>query len=401
MDSNMNFGGGANPLTRQTSIYSLTVDEFQRTWSGIGKDFGSMNMDELLKSIWNAEETQAVTSNGGGAGQGGIVGVPGSLQKQGSLTLPRTLSQKTVDEVWKDLFKENEGLGNGAGGEEAVSNLPLRQRTLGEMTLEEFLVRAGAVKEETQTQQVEMPIDGGFYGHLPSTCNNIAKNNAGLALSFLQQSQKNGLVAPVQNPNLASVQDNQPSQCQQQLLFLEPTTMGFASPVNPLNLSQLVSNPAKSMTGITEPSNCNSVIQLGGIMKAGIGAAVPTGMGSSVTSHISPAVSNNTVDSLSASPVPCAFSQGRKPNVALEKVVERRQRRMIKNRESAARSRARKQAYTLELEAEIAKLKELNQELQKKQDKFMEMQKNQILQTVNGNLGNKRLCLRRTLTGPW
>lgn len=25
----------------------------------------------------------------------------------------------------------------------------------------------------------------------------------------------------------------------------------------------------------------------------------------------------------------------------------------------------------------------------------------QILQTVNTNLGNKKLCLRRTLTGPW
>ncbi|KAK4743293.1 hypothetical protein SAY87_001294 [Trapa incisa] len=36
------------------------------------------------------------------------------------------------------------------------------------------------------------------------------------------------------------------------------------------------------------------------------------------------------------------------------------------------------QAYTLELEAEVTKLKELNQELQKKQDDFMEMQKNQF-----------------------
>jgi len=40
---------------------------------------------------------------------------------------------------------------------------------------------------------------------------------------------------------------------------------------------------------------------------------------------------------------------------------------MIKNRESAARSRQRKQAYMMELEAEVAKLKELNDELQKKQ----------------------------------
>ncbi|KAJ6407910.1 hypothetical protein OIU84_011256 [Salix udensis] len=48
----------------------------------------------------------------------------------------------------------------------------------------------------------------------------------------------------------------------------------------------------------------------------------------------------------------------------VEKVAERRQRRMIKNRESAARSRARKQAYTVELEAELNQLKEENKQLQ-------------------------------------
>ncbi|KAL9666935.1 hypothetical protein QQ045_001279 [Rhodiola kirilowii] len=51
-------------------------------------------------------------------------------------------------------------------------------------------------------------------------------------------------------------------------------------------------------------------------------------------------------DLTSVSPVPYVFSggiRGRRANGALEKVVERRQRRMIKNRESAARSRARKQ----------------------------------------------------------
>uniref|UniRef100_A0ACD5UFM8 Uncharacterized protein n=1 Tax=Avena sativa TaxID=4498 RepID=A0ACD5UFM8_AVESA len=39
---------------------------------------------------------------------------------------------------------------------------------------------------------------------------------------------------------------------------------------------------------------------------------------------------------------------------------DRRQRRMIKNRESAARSRARKQAYTNELELELAQLRREN-----------------------------------------
>ncbi|CAA6657936.1 unnamed protein product [Spirodela intermedia] len=41
----------------------------------------------------------------------------------------------------------------------------------------------------------------------------------------------------------------------------------------------------------------------------------------------------------------------------------RKAKRMIKNRESAARSRARKQAYTTQLEDEIKRLKERNLEL--------------------------------------
>ncbi|KAL2545661.1 ABSCISIC ACID-INSENSITIVE 5-like protein 7 [Forsythia ovata] len=90
------------PLARQSSIYSLTFDEFQNSLAGPGKDFGSMNMEDLLKSIWTAEETQAMAfcpAVGDGMAPGG------NLQRQGSLTLPRTLSQKTVDEAWRDVLK--------------------------------------------------------------------------------------------------------------------------------------------------------------------------------------------------------------------------------------------------------------------------------------------------------
>jgi hypothetical protein len=48
-------------------------------------------------------------------------------------------------------------------------------------------------------------------------------------------------------------------------------------------------------------------------------------------------------------PLPFSFEgmiRGRRHGGGVEKVVERRQRRMIKNRESAARSRARKQVST-------------------------------------------------------
>ncbi|KAF3777485.1 ABSCISIC ACID-INSENSITIVE 5-like protein 5 [Nymphaea thermarum] len=48
-----------------------------------------------------------------------------------------------------------------------------------------------------------------------------------------------------------------------------------------------------------------------------------------------------------------------------QNIVEKKQKRMVKNRESAARSRARKQAYTSQLEYEIAALTKENQLLLK------------------------------------
>ncbi|XP_065882153.1 ABSCISIC ACID-INSENSITIVE 5-like protein 3 [Euphorbia lathyris] len=53
------------------------------------------------------------------------------------------------------------------------------------------------------------------------------------------------------------------------------------------------------------------------------------------------------------------------------KTIERRQKRMIKNRESAARSRARKQAYTDKLENEVSELKKKNAWLRKLKEKEM------------------------------
>ncbi|KAG8390017.1 hypothetical protein BUALT_Bualt01G0039500 [Buddleja alternifolia] len=143
----------------------MTFDEFQSTLTvgGIGKDFGSMNMDELLKSIWSAEENQNIGSaaaiaagGGGGGGQEGN----GYLQRQGSLTLPRTLSQKTVDDMWQDISNEHgEAKGGGGGG---CFSMPQRQQTLGEVSLEEFLVRAGVVKEEAQ--MATKPNNVGLFG---------------------------------------------------------------------------------------------------------------------------------------------------------------------------------------------------------------------------------------------
>ncbi|KAK4341286.1 hypothetical protein RND71_039787 [Anisodus tanguticus] len=337
-------------LGRQSSIYSFTFDELQST-CGLGKDLGSMNMDDLLKNI---EESQALPSSAGG----------GNLQREGSLTLPRTLSQKTVDEVWKHFQKEtvNADDGSGTGG----SNFGQGQSTLGEMTLEEFLVRAGAVRDDMQPT--------GYSNDVTFT--QPSNNN----IAFQQATQ----IAGNNIFNVVSTTSSQ--QKPQQPLFPKQTTVEFASPMQLGNTAQLASPGTRAP--ISNPSaNTTSIMQCG-VMSTAVKGGSPVNL-----------------DTSSLSPSPYAAcgegGRGRRSCASFEKVVERRRKRMIKNRESAARSRDRKQAYTLELEAEVAKLKEIKHELQKKQAEFIEKQKNQLLENMNMPWENKLICLRRTVTGPW
>nr|AHA43414.1 abscisic acid-insensitive 5-like protein [Solanum nigrum] len=391
-------GNGDFPLARQSSIYSLTFDELQTTFSGLGKDFGSINMEELLKSIWTAEESQAVTSSTGG-GEDGNAPI-GNLQRQGSLTLPRTLSQKTVDEVWRNFQKETT-VSTKDGSDTGKSNFGQRQSTLGEMTLEEFLVKAGVVREDMQSTSNSSGIT--FNSGLSQQ-----DNNNGLNIAFQQPTQNTGpLINQIAADNMLNVfgamgSQQQPPQ-QQQPLFPKQTTVAFASPMQLSNNGNLASPRTRApAVGMSSPSvNTNNIAQGGVMGMAGFHNGVSPVKGGSPGNDF---VARSNVDTSSLSPSPYAFSEGgrgRKSGSSLEKVVERRRRRMIKNRESAARSRARKQAYTLELEAEVAKLKEINEELRKKQAEFIEKQKDQLVNKRNMPCGYKLRCLRRTLTGPW
>ncbi|KAM0918199.1 hypothetical protein ACQ4PT_008824 [Festuca glaucescens] len=317
-------GSGGAALARQGSIYSLTFDEFQTALGGAGKDFGSMNMDELLRNIWTAEESNAIAAAAAPPASN-VDAQPQpqpqqqAILRQGSMTLPRTISQMTVDEVWRDLM--------GFCDEEPDGPLPpqphpqaQRQPTLGAMTLEEFLVRAGVVREDMGDQTV---------------------------------------VVPARPQPLFPPQGN-----------VVATTMQMGN----------------------------------GVVGQGAGG------GMTVAAPTTPVVLNgfgkmegDDLSSLSPVPYPFDTAMRARKGPTVEKVVERRQRRMIKNRESAARSRQRKQAYIMELEAEVAKLKENNEELQKKQVEMLQKQKNEVIERIEQQLGPKakRFCLRRTLTGPW
>ncbi|KAJ8766807.1 hypothetical protein K2173_008361 [Erythroxylum novogranatense] len=223
-------------LTRQSSWYSLTLNEVENQLGNLGKPLGSMNLDELLKSVWSTDATDSVGMDIE------TLSSASSLQRQASLTLARALSGKTVDQVWKEI---QQGQKNRFG--EEIKG-PARESSFGEVTLEDFLVQAG--------------------------------------------------------------------------LFAEPSL-----------------------------SPC---IELGSI-----GAVTPQSFPQKLV--LSPSPSTGTLSDTTS---------GRKRNgpEALEKSIERRLRRKIKNRESAARSRARKQAYHNELVSKVSRLEEENQKLKKEKE---------------------------------
>ncbi|KAL7174472.1 hypothetical protein ACSBR2_033678 [Camellia fascicularis] len=223
------------PFSRQNSWFGLTLEEIDNQLGDLGKPLGSMNLDELLKNVWTAEANKSTGMDTDSSSSAS------SLQRQASLSLARAFSGKTVDEVWRDIQQ-----GQKMKNVEQMKGQE-REQTLSEITLEDFLVKAGLFAE----------VSSGPF---------IRADNA--------------------------------VTCQ------KPTPQIGLSP-------------------------------------------------------------STSIDTLSDTPAP-----GRKRHAtdAIERTIDRRLRRKIKNRESAARSRARKQAYHNELVNKVSHLEEENMKLLKEKD---------------------------------
>lgn len=245
----------SNPDRTRPSSSPPPVHSFaDRLHSDHSLRFGSLNMDEIIKSIYadsNALAGSCCSSSGG---------------------------SKLVDDVWREIV-------NGGGG--AGSGDP-------EMTLEDFLTKAGAVREEdVRVSQIPPPpapaadVSGGF---------------------------KVDSLVNVENCQFPVVMQNGPGG-----FGLESPHLGFG----------------------------NGVVAMGGNGGAR------------------------------------GKRRAMAEEIPLDKATQQKQRRMIKNRESAARSRERKQAYTVELEALVAQLEEDNARLlievaERKKKRLMQLMENLI-----------------------
>ncbi|KAL9260949.1 FD-like protein [Drosera capensis] len=107
------------------------------------------------------------------------------------------------------------------------------------------------------------------------------------------------------------------------------------------------------------------------------------------------------------SPFLASFPQKRFGDERCEGGGDRRHKRMVKNRESAARSRARKQVYVNELEEEVTYLREENTRLKKQQEQQLQHMMREARGQIQLQLPNQQQQqpqiqkLLRTSTAPF
>ncbi|KAL3733256.1 hypothetical protein ACJRO7_022734 [Eucalyptus globulus] len=267
------------PLGREESLSTLTFGDVHRQMGNLGKPFNGMTLNELTRVTPAEEGLQLQNPNS----------TPSVFL--GNFDLNETQNKKPEEDVWGEIV-DTEQVGS-------VNNQSLDpQMTLGETTLENFLVGAGVINLDVQ----ENPIN---------------QEPTAAVDPMMVVSQPMDWV----QLRMASVQQQQP------LVVLNSN----------FNVSSSAYENQGFETGYAENQK-----------------SLPIS---------APAISATSPDSQGSSEKKYRYS-----DEVMDKTVERRQKRMIKNRESAARSRARKQAYTNHLEHQALRLRKTNNWLRKQKE---------------------------------
>ncbi|XP_055816208.1 bZIP transcription factor 12-like [Solanum dulcamara] len=251
-------------------------------------NFDSMNMDEILNNIYSDSDPFACSAappTPFAPAAGGDVG-----------------NTKTVDEVWREIVA-------GGGNREP------------EMTLEDFLTKAGAVTEE----DVRVPVIAPPPPPPPAT---EAPSSGGFVVDNMMGTGNCQFPVAMQNGPGVYGMEPQPH-------------MGFGN---------------------------------------GVVAITGSGSGSGRGKR------RSTVEELPA-----------------DRATQQKQRRMIKNRESAARSRERKQAYTVELVSLVTQLEEENARLLREEEEKNKERLKQIMENLIPVVEKQRppRLLRRVRSMSW
>lgn len=140
-----------NPdLPRESSVCSISTIIADLQHSDSSRNLVSMSMDDLLKNIYSDAQTHNQPQP-----ENPIM--PASIPTQHTFPLPKDLSTRSVEEVWKEIV---------AGGGDQRRD----PATDHEITLEDFLSKAGAVHQE-DVRRVPVISEAGGYG-VDSTLNN-------------------------------------------------------------------------------------------------------------------------------------------------------------------------------------------------------------------------------------
>ncbi|KAL3155451.1 Alpha-L-arabinofuranosidase [Trebouxia sp. C0009 RCD-2024] len=387
----------------------MTLDELQASM-GSGKPFGSMNMDEFLQTVWDKDPGLLTTQLSTEPMFAGDLFPQASLDKS-NLGLSTDYSGKTVDEVW-NAIKANqaqpnyeqpftvghllEGIGVG------LPESPREPIQAAQLQLMQQFGQSQLDRRQPRVHQARLPdppqLQIHSQGPPPSfspvqyAAQQRQLNDRPAALQQHPQSQQYPQQQYTsQQPQRAQQQFRQPAQQQSQHQAQDPAQQrrsparsrgsGKGSPDKVQAADSIaVSVRANSQYPPAQQASSAPLVmhsQPAHPVKGPVTTAAPmpaspnpdsrgkqqdAGVRGTAQAGPSPAPSAAATDEDRGGMKKARQRKRKDPEVVDERTM-RMQKRMVKNRESAARSRQRKQEYTADLEEQVNQLKEQNKAL--------------------------------------